>query len=281
MGFAEFYYIAGGLIFGLLVAVEVTVIADKQPNFQLARWCAILAAILFGSIGIVWGITTPESIWLRLPTVGLVGLVAAVSLSETLRFVMKREMVREPASLAAPSEKTSTGSSFMKIGQGASVEGLTIQRGQIEGVDTVFDVNGKLKDVNLQDFKSSSVGSNPAAHIKDMRIKRVTFAAPKVGTVQPTFPTNVRNSDGTVLSSMSFTVDEGVTVDLVIGMKDGGLIDYAMFQDDKLIPSLSALTKDGWSLRRLDKAKGTYVAKIRRTSDIPSLNVGIQEGKRH
>jgi hypothetical protein len=227
--------------------------------------------------------------------VAVFGALIAVSAAFALHWINQKEKAAslgrtEPINHDAekqapppppPSEDKSTRPSFMRIGQGGSVEGITIQRGQIEGVDTVFDVDGKLKDVNLQDFKSSSAGSNSSARIKEMKIRRVTFTAQKVGAVQSTLPTHVRNSDGTFISSMSFIIDEGVTVDLVIGMKDGGLIEYAMFKDDKLVPAPSARTKDGWNLRRLDKANGTYLAKIRRTSDIESLNVGLQEGRRY
>jgi hypothetical protein len=285
MGFAEFYFIESGLFFGFVVAVGLAVISLNQPDFKVARRCAILAAILFGSIGMVWGVTTPESIWIRIPAVGLVGLVMAISLSESLRFVMKREILAVPelpktnpvreAPAPPPSGNKSGGSSFMKIGQGASVEGLTIQRGQIEGVNTVFDVDGKLKDTNLQDFKSSSFGPNAAAHLKTMTIGRVSFAAPKIGIVQPSLPTNTRNPDGTITSTMSFTIDEGVTTNLIIGMRAGGVIGYEMFQDGKLVQTPWARTNDGYLLRRMDNAAGIYSAKIHRKNDIETLEIGI------
>jgi len=91
MGIAEFYYLEGGLFFGFLVAAGLTVISLSRPDYRVACRCAWAAAILFGSIAIVWGVTTTESAWIRVPAVGIVGLLAAISLTEALRFIKIRE----------------------------------------------------------------------------------------------------------------------------------------------------------------------------------------------
>jgi len=82
----------GGLFFGFLVAAGLTVISLSRPDYRIARRCAWTAAILFGSIAVVWGITTPESFWIRFLAVGAAGFVATTFLSEALRFVAAREV---------------------------------------------------------------------------------------------------------------------------------------------------------------------------------------------
>lgn len=178
-------------------------------------------------------------------------------------------------------EQPQTGGSFMRIGQGAVVDGFAVRRAEIHGVNTVFDVSGKLTNTELEDFKSYSDGPNKGARIAEMKIGRVEFRPPpKMGVVQASLPTNTRKPDGTVLSEISFKIDAGVTADLVIGMKDGGLIDYEFFQNGRLVPTQYA-DQDGYIIRKLDKANGTYVAKVHRTNDIETLNIGIQQPNKH
>ena len=89
MGIAEFYYIEGGLLFGFVVAVGLTVISLNR--YRIAKWCAVVAAILFASIAVVWGITTAEAQWVRVLAVGIIGFIAAAGLSKSLRFINKQE----------------------------------------------------------------------------------------------------------------------------------------------------------------------------------------------
>src|ERR1700687_1021802 len=101
MGVAEFYYLEGGLFFGFVVAAGLTVISLNRPDYRVARRCAWAAAILFGSIAVVWGVSTTEPAWVRIPAVGLVGLVAAISLTEALRYIKNREFPNHPAPASA------------------------------------------------------------------------------------------------------------------------------------------------------------------------------------
>ena len=91
MDVASFYYLEGGLLFGFLVASGLTVVSLNKPNYRVARRCAWASAILFGSIAVVWGITTMKSAWVQIPAVGIAGLIAAICLSEALRFIKERE----------------------------------------------------------------------------------------------------------------------------------------------------------------------------------------------
>ena len=91
MDVASFYYLQGGLLFGFLIAAGLTVVSLNQPNYRIARRCAWASAILFGSIAVVWGVTTMKSPWIRIPAVGIAGLVAAICLTEALRFIKERE----------------------------------------------------------------------------------------------------------------------------------------------------------------------------------------------
>jgi hypothetical protein len=97
MDVAGFYYLEGGLLFGFLVAAGLTVVSLNRPAYRVARRCAWAAAILFGSIAVVWGVSTMEPAWIRLPAVGIAGLVAAISLTEALRFIKNHEFPSQPA----------------------------------------------------------------------------------------------------------------------------------------------------------------------------------------
>jgi hypothetical protein len=97
MGVTEFYNLEGGLFFGFLVAAGLTVVSLNRPDYRVARRCAWAAAMLFGSIAVVWGVTTMEPGWIRIPAVGIVGLIAAISLTEALRFIKSREFPSAPA----------------------------------------------------------------------------------------------------------------------------------------------------------------------------------------
>jgi hypothetical protein len=103
MDWAAFYYLEGGLLFGFLAAAGLTLISLVRPDYRIARRCAWAAAILFGSIAVVWGFTTMESAWIRIPAVGLAGLVAAICLTEALRFIAKHEAASHPVN-AAPAQ---------------------------------------------------------------------------------------------------------------------------------------------------------------------------------
>jgi hypothetical protein len=91
MPITEYFYLAGGLLFGLVVAVGLFVVSLPRPEYPIARYCAYAAAILFGSITVVWGVTTPESAWIRIPAIGIAGFIAAVCLTEALRYIKNRE----------------------------------------------------------------------------------------------------------------------------------------------------------------------------------------------
>jgi hypothetical protein len=107
MSVAEFYYLEGGLFFGFLVAVALAA-GLPRPDHRIAKRCAWAAAILFGSIAVVWGVTTTESAWIRIPAVGIAGLLAAICLTEALRFIKDRELPVKPDSpeARAPAQTT-------------------------------------------------------------------------------------------------------------------------------------------------------------------------------
>ena len=102
MSVAEFYYLEGGLFFGFLVAAGLTVISLNRPAYGVAKRCAWAAAIMFGSIAVVWGVTTTEAPWIRIPAVGIAGLVAAICLTEALRFIKAREFPAPDKTIEAP-----------------------------------------------------------------------------------------------------------------------------------------------------------------------------------
>jgi hypothetical protein len=87
MGFVEFYYIEAGLVFGLFIAVGLGVLSLKRERINIARGCCWVAAATFVSIAIVWGITTPSSSKIWIPTVGVAAFIAAVGLVAGLRWL--------------------------------------------------------------------------------------------------------------------------------------------------------------------------------------------------
>lgn len=91
MGLTEFYYLAATLTAGILATAGYGVLSLTPSDFRVVRCCFWGAALLFASISVVWGITTSESAWVRIPAVALVGAIAALSLSEELRWVIGRE----------------------------------------------------------------------------------------------------------------------------------------------------------------------------------------------
>jgi hypothetical protein len=85
MGFTEFYYIQAGLAFGLLVSVGLGVLSLKRERISIARLCCWIAAAVFMSIAVVWGITTPSSSKIWIPAVGVAAFIAAIALVAALR----------------------------------------------------------------------------------------------------------------------------------------------------------------------------------------------------
>lgn len=104
MDWAAFYYLEGGLLFGFVAAAGLTGMSLVRPYYKIARRCAWVASILFGSIAVVWGLTTMESALIRIPAVGIAGFVAVVCLTEALRFIAKHEATSQSAANAAQAQ---------------------------------------------------------------------------------------------------------------------------------------------------------------------------------
>ena len=84
MNVTGFYYLEGALFFGFLVAVGLTVICLNRPEYRVARRSTWVAAILFGSVAVVWNLSTVESAWIKISAVAIVGMIVAISLTEAL-----------------------------------------------------------------------------------------------------------------------------------------------------------------------------------------------------
>jgi hypothetical protein len=100
MGFTEFYYVQAGLAFGLVASVGLAVLSLKRERINIARRCCCVAAAVFVSIAIVWGITTPSSPKIWIPAVGIAAFIAAVGLVGALRWLNLFEI--ETTKLAFP-----------------------------------------------------------------------------------------------------------------------------------------------------------------------------------
>lgn len=103
MGLAEFYYLAATLVAGIAATAGYGVLSLTPAHFQVARRAFWTSALLFASIGIVWGITTPESAQIRIAAVAIVGALSLVGLTEALRWVKGRESLESgPRTAGAP-----------------------------------------------------------------------------------------------------------------------------------------------------------------------------------
>jgi hypothetical protein len=134
MQVADFYYMEIGLLFGAAVSVGLTAVALNRPAYRMARRCALAATILFASIAVMWGVTTVETAWIRIPAVGLAGLIAAICLTEALRFIKDREGTVAPS---APTARAENDPSTVANPAGVTSNGLfgrsTIENVAIEG----------------------------------------------------------------------------------------------------------------------------------------------------
>jgi hypothetical protein len=161
MGIAEFYYLEGGLFFGFLTATGLTVIGLSRPDYRVAKRCAWAAAILLGSIAIVWGLTTTESAWIRIPGVGIVGLLAAISLTEALRFIKVREFPPAVEARAVPRGPTLEATNRSAIdASGATIPGdLPFQFGNADN-NSIIEMPGIVVTKNGDGSMSISPGHN-------------------------------------------------------------------------------------------------------------------------
>ena len=102
-----FYYLEGALFFGFLVAVGLTVIRLNRPEYGVARRSTWAAAILFGGIAVVWGVSTVESAWIKIPAIAIVEIIVAISLTEAL-LIKNRKFPTQFNSVAggAPAQPT-------------------------------------------------------------------------------------------------------------------------------------------------------------------------------
>lgn len=87
MGIFEFYYLVAGLVAGIAATVGYGVLSLTPGHYRIARRAFLLASLVFASIGMVWGLTTPESLIVRMIAVGIVGAISLVGLTEGLRWI--------------------------------------------------------------------------------------------------------------------------------------------------------------------------------------------------
>jgi len=102
MNVTGFYYLEGALFFSFLVAVGLIVIRLIRPEDGVARRSTWAAAILFGSIAIMWGVSTVESAWIKIPAIAVVGIIVAIFLTEAL-LIKNRKFSTQSNSVAGGS----------------------------------------------------------------------------------------------------------------------------------------------------------------------------------
>jgi hypothetical protein len=87
----DFVLLAGAAIVGVLATAVYGMLALPQGYFRAARACAWGAALIFATLGILWAIETDSVFWIRALTVGVLGAVAAIGLTEALRQIAHLE----------------------------------------------------------------------------------------------------------------------------------------------------------------------------------------------
>ena len=166
MGVIEFGYLVATLLVGILATVGYGVMSLTPPDVIIARRCFWGAALLLAGIAIVWGITTPESIWVRLPVVCIVAGVAIGGLTEGLRWTKMRNKpaIEEPV---AEARLTSTapnipGGFGMYMDQASHIE---IEGGEFSGTAGGMSIN-RTDHLKMKDVKASTTPpSRPLAKV--------------------------------------------------------------------------------------------------------------------
>jgi hypothetical protein len=88
----DLFFLLATVIVGIVATAGYGVLSLHPADFRIAKRCFWAAALGFATIGIVWGATTLEAMWIiRVLVVGLIGGIAAIGLSESLRWVSHRE----------------------------------------------------------------------------------------------------------------------------------------------------------------------------------------------
>src|ERR1051325_4797425 len=75
----------------LLVGVGFSVLSMTPPDFDIARWCFLIAAVLLAIMSTVWATKTAAPFHVRGGVCVVLGLLIAVCLPEGLRWISRRE----------------------------------------------------------------------------------------------------------------------------------------------------------------------------------------------
>jgi cold shock protein len=145
MNVTGFHYLEGALFFGFLVAVGLTVISLNRPEHGVARRLKWAAAILFGSFAVVWGVSTvDESVWIKIPAIAIVGIIAVISLTEAL-LIKNRKFPTQSNSVAS-------GAAAQPTLETANKSAIDASRATIPGDLTTTDNGWQTKQgkANLQ-----------------------------------------------------------------------------------------------------------------------------------
>ena len=91
MGLTDFLLVAGAAIVGVLATAVYGMLALPAGYFRAARICAILAAIIFTALGVLWATETSYMFLTRALVVGGIAAIAAIGLTEALRQIKHHE----------------------------------------------------------------------------------------------------------------------------------------------------------------------------------------------
>ncbi|WP_316224631.1 MULTISPECIES: hypothetical protein [unclassified Bradyrhizobium] len=292
--------------FGLLVLTTIAAIAAGlamlASKYSIARVLLWIAGLSFGSLGVLWSASSEGySLPTQLIVAGAVGAVAAVGLTWAIWEIRLKEKAEQSASAASnsvspkpatadivrhptpptapsPGEDLHSGPSYMKIAPGALVDGLLIKGGNASGLGTVFDVGGTLSHAHVEGFNTSSNGPG-GGHGSRIFIERADSRPPdQRGPVRPITwpPIETNNADGTITAMIPFTIDNGLTLNLEVGLGGKNLIDYEILRDGKIMNLAATQNAQGFSLRTIEGAHGSYQIRARRSPGEEKLGVQFQ-----
>ena len=90
MGATEYVIGAGWFVAAILTGAGFYM-GPAPEDFMVARYAFIIAGVIFGATGLVWGFST-ESHWaVRILVTGLMGGIAVAGVNEAIRLVAQRE----------------------------------------------------------------------------------------------------------------------------------------------------------------------------------------------
>lgn len=220
------------------VAAMAAGLAMLASNYRVARILFWIAALSFGSLGVVWSATSEGY---SLPTQMVVSAIIAVIAATGLTWVLWEIRGKEAQRVAVSSSPQPVPNNQLII------KGLYAWENEGPTVRIVGDQNVRIEDAQLFKNKGPTIDI-----IKPQQIGPVKIA----GQDQ----TVVENPDGTVSTEIPFEINQPQSV-FFVSVESNLLRDVEILQNGTPLASEKIETKDSIS-RRIKQASGAYTLRI-------------------